>query len=149
MFVNFICSYWNKHFSRGSWIYNYLCNQCLSLTLWVWIPFRQSVLDATLCDKVCQWLATGQLFSQGTLFLVSFTNKTDHHDTIEILLRVALSTINQTHLNYALWHFQGLLTSSKGIQYDPWYTDLWSFSKTTTRQWPLFFIWHWPLVQVI
>ena len=25
--------------SYGSWIYNYLCNQCLSpLTLWVWIP---------------------------------------------------------------------------------------------------------------
>jgi len=26
--------------SYGSWIYNYLCNQCLSpLKLWVWIPF--------------------------------------------------------------------------------------------------------------
>ena len=26
--------------SYGSWIYNYLCNQCLSpLVLWVWTPF--------------------------------------------------------------------------------------------------------------
>jgi len=38
-----------------SWIYNYLCNQCLSqLTLWVWTLLRQGVLDTTLCDKVCQ-----------------------------------------------------------------------------------------------
>ena len=32
----------------------------------------------TLCDKVCQWLATGQWFSLGTP--VSSTNKTDCHD---------------------------------------------------------------------
>ena len=32
----------------------------------------------TLCDKVCQWLATGQWFSLGTS--VSSTNKTDRHD---------------------------------------------------------------------
>ena len=37
---------------------------------------------------------TGQWFSQGTL--VSSTNKTDHHDITEILLKVALSTMNQT-----------------------------------------------------
>jgi hypothetical protein len=38
--------------SYGSWIYNYLCNHCLSpLTLWVWIPLRQGVLDTTLRDK--------------------------------------------------------------------------------------------------
>ena len=46
--------------SYGSWIYNYLCNQWPSpLTLWVWIPLVQGVLDRTLRDKVCQWLATG------------------------------------------------------------------------------------------
>ena len=29
--------------SYGSWIYNYLCNQCLSpLKLWVWTPFMAS-----------------------------------------------------------------------------------------------------------
>jgi hypothetical protein len=52
----------------------------------------QGVLDTTLCDKVCQWLATGQWFSPGTL--VSSTNKTDCHDITEILLKVALNTIN-------------------------------------------------------
>jgi hypothetical protein len=44
--------------SYGSWIYNYLCNQCLSpLMLWVRISIR--VRCTTLCDKVCQWLAKG------------------------------------------------------------------------------------------
>ena len=43
--------------SYGSWIYNNLCNQCLSpLKFWVWIPLRRGVLDSTLCDKVCRWL---------------------------------------------------------------------------------------------
>jgi hypothetical protein len=60
-------------------VYNYLCNWCLSpLTLWVWIPLRLGVLDTTLCDKVCKWLAAGQLFSPGTL--VSSTNKTDWYN---------------------------------------------------------------------
>jgi hypothetical protein len=36
---------------------------------------------------------TGWWFSAGTP--VSSTNKTDHHDIAEILLKVALSTINQ------------------------------------------------------
>jgi hypothetical protein len=41
----------------GIWIYNNLCNQCLSpLKLWVWIPLRRGVLDTALYDKVCQWL---------------------------------------------------------------------------------------------
>ena len=47
----------------------------------------------TLCDKVCQWLATGRWFSTGPP--VSSTNKTDRHDIAEILLKVALSTIKQ------------------------------------------------------
>jgi hypothetical protein len=46
-----------------------------------------------LCDKVCQWLATGRWFSPGTT--VSSTNKIDRHDITEILLTVALNTINQ------------------------------------------------------
>jgi hypothetical protein len=63
--------------SYGSLIYNYLNNQCLSsLMLWVRISVR--VRCTTLCDNVCQWLATGQWFSPGSL--VSSTNKTDHHD---------------------------------------------------------------------
>ena len=54
----------NRRGRDRSWIYNYLCNQCLSPhTLWVRIPPRRDVLDATLCDKVCQWLATDRWFS--------------------------------------------------------------------------------------
>ena len=64
--------------SYDSWIYNYLCNRCLSpLTLWVRIPFRRGVFDTTLCDNVCQWLAAGQWFSPGTP--VSSNNKTGCH----------------------------------------------------------------------
>ena len=40
----------------------------------------------------CQWLAACPWFSPGTP--VSSTNKTWHHDTTEILLKVALNTIN-------------------------------------------------------
>ena len=35
--------------------------------------------------------------------LVSFTNKTDCHNIAEILLKVALNTINLTLLNKVLW----------------------------------------------
>jgi len=81
--------------SYGSWIYNYLCNQCLSLlTLWLRIQPRRGVLDATLCDKVCQWLVTGRWFSPVTQ--VSSTNKTDCHDITEILLKVVLNTVTIT-----------------------------------------------------
>jgi hypothetical protein len=39
-----------------------MCNQCLSpLILCVRFPLRLGVLDTTLCDKVCQRLATGLL----------------------------------------------------------------------------------------
>jgi hypothetical protein len=59
------------------WIYNYLCNQCLSpLTLWARITLMRGVLDTTLCDTICQWLAIGRWFSPSTP--VSSTNKTQH-----------------------------------------------------------------------
>jgi hypothetical protein len=80
--------------SYGSWIYNYLCNQCLSpLMLWVWISIRARC--TTLCDKVCQWLATGLWFSPDTP--ISSTNKTERHDVTEILFNMALNTIKQTN----------------------------------------------------
>jgi ABC-type dipeptide/oligopeptide/nickel transport system permease component len=59
--------------------------------LWVRTQFRWGVLDTTLCDKVCQWLATGRWFSPGSS--VSFSIKTDHHEITEILLKKALNTI--------------------------------------------------------
>jgi hypothetical protein len=40
--------------------------------------------------KFCQWLVTGRWFFPGTP--VSSTNKTDHHNITEILLKVALNT---------------------------------------------------------
>ena len=76
----------------------------------------RGVLDTTLCDKVCQLLAAGWWFS-----LVSSNNKTDRHDITEILLKVALSTINppppkknkqqQKHTQnvYLLWRRQYLV----------------------------------------
>ena len=77
--------------SYGSWIYNYMCNQCLS-SLKFKPRSRRGVLDTTICDKVCQ--LTGRWFLPGTP--VSSINKTDLQDITEILLKVALNTINQT-----------------------------------------------------
>ena len=88
-------SYWMYTGSFAKFIlcvYTLLC-QHSPLTLWVRIPFRRGVLDTTLWYKDCQWLAVGRWFSPGTP--VSSTNKTDGHDIIETLLKVALSTINQ------------------------------------------------------
>jgi hypothetical protein len=45
-----------------------------------WNISWRGVVDTTLCDKVCQWLATGVSFSLGTP--VSSTNKTNLHDII-------------------------------------------------------------------
>ena len=78
--------------SYGSWIYNYLRNQYLSpLKLWVQIPPRWGLLDTTLYDEGSRWLPADQWFSTGTP--VSSTNKCDHHDITEILLKVVLNTI--------------------------------------------------------
>ena len=65
-------------------IYFFNCKDCWEL------------LDAILCNKVCQWLAAGRWFSPGTA--VSSTNKTDCHDITEILLKVMLNTIILTVL---------------------------------------------------
>ena len=55
-------SMWQR--SYGNWIYNYLCNQCLSpLTLWERIQLKWNVIDTILCDNVCQWLEAGRWLS--------------------------------------------------------------------------------------
>ena len=113
--------------SDGSWIYNYLCNRCLSpLMLWVRITLRERC--TTFCDKVFQWLAAGLWFSLGPP--VSATNKTDRHDIAEILLKVALSTIKPTnqpftqsiytvakylYTNKVFAHFQSLFSLTKSL----------------------------------
>ena len=91
----------SRPWSYGSWIYNYLCNQCL-LPLLLWIRILIRVRCTTLCNKVCQWLATGRWFS--TVLPVSSTNKTDHHDITEILLKVAFNTIKQTNKHIFVTH---------------------------------------------
>jgi hypothetical protein len=58
------------------------------------------VLKATSNNISVILLATGQWFSPGTL--VFSTNKTDSHDITEILLEVALSTINQPNQPYMI-----------------------------------------------
>ena len=63
---------------------------------------RWGVLDTTLCDKVCQWLATGQYFSPGTP--VSSTNKTDRHDITEIFL--CLRDIDRSFFKF---HYLGIV----------------------------------------
>jgi hypothetical protein len=91
----FFCRF-GGHRCHGSWIYNYLCNQCQSpLTLWVWTPLRRGVLNTTLCDKVFQLLMACLWFSLSTP--VSSINTTDRYDITEILLKVVLSTIKPTN----------------------------------------------------
>ena len=81
--------------------FNYPWNQCLSpLTLWVRIPSRWGVLKTTLCDKVCQGLAAGQWFPQGTPD--SSTNKADSLNITKILLKVALNPITLTLTPYII-----------------------------------------------
>ena len=71
-------------------------SQTVVILFWVvllrWDVF--GVLDAPLCDKVCQWLAAGRWFSPGTP--VSSTNKNDRHDITKIVLKGVLNTINRT-----------------------------------------------------
>ena len=80
--------------SHSSCIYNYLCNQCLSPLMWVWISIRARC--TTLCSSI---------------------NKTDRHDLTEILLKVALNIIQQTsnpyndHNIYRLFYFTILSTT--------------------------------------
>ena len=83
LFLHFAQAAFNR---KISFYHRYSCE--FESRLW------RGVLVTTLCDKVCQWLATGWWFSSGTP--VSSTNKTDRHDIAEILLKVALSTITLT-----------------------------------------------------
>ena len=70
----------------GSWIYNYLCNWCLSPLKSVRIQLMARCTHYNF-DQVCQWLATGHSVYSGFL-----TNKTDHHNITEILLKGVLIT---------------------------------------------------------
>ena len=57
----------------SSWISSYYYQNCeFEFRSW------RGVLDTILCDKVCQWLATGRWFSRDTP--VSSINKVDRHE---------------------------------------------------------------------
>jgi hypothetical protein len=71
----------------------------------------RGVLDTTLCDKVCQWLATCRWFSPGTPVLS--TNIANRHEITEILLKVALNSINH-HI-----HIKFLRSNSQNIKWTP------------------------------
>jgi hypothetical protein len=78
-----------------------------TITLWVLIPYRRGVLDTA---KFVSDLRQVKGFFGG--ILVSFTSKTDCHDIIEILLKVALHTITLTPLLYCVhfFHMQFIVT---------------------------------------
>jgi hypothetical protein len=78
-------SSWSWSYGTFSWIYKYVCNQCLS-------PLKLRIQLMAMCTRYnIMWLATSRWFSPGTP--VSSTNKTDRNDITEILLKVVLNTI--------------------------------------------------------
>ena len=93
--------------SYGSWIYNYLCDQCLSpLKVVSPIPVHAEVYSIHYMIKFVSEEEIRQVggFSPNTP--VSSNNKTDLHDIDVILLKVALNTITtiptQTCILYKL-----------------------------------------------
>jgi len=134
--------------SYGSWIYSYLCNQCLS-PLMLWIRITISARCTTLCDKVCQWLATGRWFSPGSL--VSSTNKTGRHDITEILLKVVLNTIKQTNKMWlqlyimCYWHWWVPVSFTYSMEHNQWQSDVssgWMINK-------YIFLTVWPMTKLV
>jgi hypothetical protein len=100
------------------WIFNYLCISAYHHYRCEFEPRSwRGVLDTILCDKICQWLATGWWFSPGTP--VSSNIKTDCHDITEILLKVALNTINQTQTKKSKLH--QTITYPKSKSYWVWW----------------------------
>jgi hypothetical protein len=133
------CSYRN-------WIHNYICNQFLS-PLMLWVRISTKTRCTTLCEKVCQWLATGGWFSRGTA--VSSTNITDRHDITGILLKVALNTIKQTNkLNNGTTHCVCHVISHGLVYYlifkwwlrsstFPLWTNIIQLTTSVSRRWEL------------
>jgi hypothetical protein len=92
-----LCNIWNKQYKLFLSEYNKkkITGNLSPLTLLARIPLRRGVFNTPLCDKVCQWLATGY---SGFLH-----HKTDHHDITKILLKVALNTITNNVYSEQQW----------------------------------------------
>jgi hypothetical protein len=92
--------------SHGSWIYNYLCNQCLSPLMLC------SNLDLGEVYNII-WSSLSVTCDRSMVSPVSSIKKTDRHDILvtEILLKVALNTIKQTVCRVrGLWCWMPLST---------------------------------------
>jgi hypothetical protein len=77
----------------------------------LWNCHNTGLLDMNeLCDKVCQWLSTGQWFS-----LVSSSNKTDRHEITEILLKMALISITQKQTKCSIFTYIVVIDRQQGI----------------------------------
>ena len=96
--------------SYGSWIYNYLCDQCLPpLKLWVRTPFKARCTRYNIMwYSLSVTCGRSMVFSRYSGF---FHQKTDHHKITEILLKVALITITLT----LYWFLMLFLTPYEGI----------------------------------
>ena len=70
-------------------------------------PHRRGILY-TLCDEVCQWLATGRQFSP-----VSSTNKTDRHGITET--SPSFSHLANVEVNNACWLRTNSIASSTHV----------------------------------
>ena len=82
-----------KHIAYTAWV----CAQLCKLQ-------KGSIRPAAASDKVYQLLAHGRWFSPGTP--ASSTTKIGRHDIVEILLKVALNTINQIKIKTIIHVFQ-------------------------------------------
>jgi hypothetical protein len=102
--------------SYDTWIHNYLWNQFLSPPKFCEFESPgEPYLIQHYVIKVCQWLASGQWFSPGTL--VSSTNKTDHHNITEILLKSGRNLNSLFNLTFnKSEHIWRLINLKTGIQ---------------------------------
>jgi len=112
--------------SYDSWIYIYLCTQCMvclkdAFDSQIW----QSVLDATLRNKDCQWIVKSRRYSP-----VSSTNKSGRHGIAEILFKEALMPITLT------------LSITQWLIFDDGHND-------HSVEWSVSFLFNWTLVQKV
>jgi hypothetical protein len=116
--------------SHDSWIYNYLCNRCLSpLMLRVQFLLRTNARCSTLCDKVCQWLAQVGVFRRvlrfpppikltATIYMkYCWKWRLKHHKTIKLTLDHHLHTNLQSLIK--LKYCSLMLSITQVINHDP------------------------------
>jgi hypothetical protein len=106
---------WNRCPATSHWqtLYQFLS----PLKSWVQISLGRGVLDTTLCNKVCQWLAAGQWFSLGTPIS---SNKT-YQNEIAVLPQV-------TDKLYHIMLYQVYLA---WVRFD-WLVGLWCLTPLST-----------------